>query len=390
MQVKIVLVGEIMAGEPLLIFTALLVLILKGAGRCVNMSTIFMFGVAVFLMLIGYLVSDLIAMTDPSQYLRGWARVALYGFDMLALAVVVSHGSRHLWWFAFGLGAGILINLLLVPTPLNVTSWKLGYGQGIGLLVALLAGFLGRVAGPLVIAGVGIVSNFLDFRSFSGIFIGVSGIMMAQSRRQGTQRRYLIRALLFVVALTVASTVIVVTLMLSDEEFNLRRKESNLGRYIGLVVAARAVIDSPFIGYGSWAADKHYVVILNQELANAAAGTNIPVTKAESIMPHSQLIQAWLEGGLLGVLFFLIYGWHLLLALHWLTFSHMPDRMTPLYLVFVGTGLWNLAASPFLGGQHRINIACAVVVLALLVKERGLAINTNMQARKHMANKYSA
>jgi O-antigen ligase len=125
--------------------------------------------------------------------------------------------------------------------------------------------------------------------------------------------------------------------------------------------------------------------MLNEDLARATAGTKkTQVRKAESILPHSQLLQAWVEGGFLGALFFLIYGRQLLLALLWLGLRHVPGRLTPLYLLFVVSGLWNLAASPFLGA-HRINIACAVAAVALLARERKLAMRTNSGAKQAVA-----
>jgi O-antigen ligase len=158
-----------------------------------------------------------------------------------------------------------------------------------------------------------------------------------------------------------------------DAETAVRRQESNVGRYVGLMVAGRAIVDSPILGYGSWSGDRRYVEILNRELSSAAYGTGFRVEKRiESLLPHSQVLQAWVEGGLLGALFFFFYGAQLLVGLRCLAFQHVPGRLTPLYLFFVVSGLWNLLASPFLG-VHRVYIACAIATLALLSRERATA-----------------
>jgi O-antigen ligase len=362
-------VGDILAGEFLLSLVGLAVFVLRGVGRGVNATSILLYGAAVFLMLLGYVISDLFAATESEQYVRGWARVVMLGLDILALLIIVSRGERHLRWFALGLALGIAVDLLTASTPFSIPGWKLGYGFAAGILLALFAGSRGRAAAAMLFASLGALSVLLDFRSLGGVLIVAAGILLAQAGRERFRSRWLARALLLAAALAASGTLLAIALQQSDAEYDLRRQESNLGRYVGVLVAARAVADSPWIGYGSWAGDRRYVAMLNQEMARATAGTKIRVSRTESILPHSQLLQAWVEGGILGALFFLIYGWQLLLALPWLALRHQPGRLTPLLLLFVVSGAWSLAASPFLG-QHRVHIACAVAALALLARER--------------------
>jgi O-antigen ligase len=386
MQAKFGLeLGDLVVGEPLLFALGLGTFLLFGMGRSIPPALVFWSASAAGLMLLGYLLSDLFSDTNPEQYVRGWARVAVLAADLLALYVVVSHGARHLWWFALGLALGMLIQWGAgapagggSPTttgpfspgaaPFSMMNFKEGLGLGFAILAALAAGFLGRSIGALLLATLGALTVLLDFRSL-GAGLLVCAALFAFMRRFGSQQARLWRALLTAAGLAVAAALLAVTLAQGDSQVEARRDESNLNRYVGMSVAWRAIADSPFLGYGSWSGDKAHVDLLNQELFRAAAGTDIPVTRTESLLPHSQLLQAWIEGGFLAALFFLFYGWQALRSLAWLALHHAPGRLTPLYLLFIVTGLWDLAASPFLG-SHRVSIECAMAAMALLAGER--------------------
>jgi O-antigen ligase len=167
-----------------------------------------------------------------------------------------------------------------------------------------------------------------------------------------------------------ATGLVAMLLTQSDDEYHQRRQESNIGRYAGIVVAARAIADSPIVGYGSWAGDKEYLQMLRSELARASAGKDVRTGRTgDSILPHSQLLQVWVEGGLLAAILFLLFGLSLLRGLRWLVLYHRSGPLTPLYALIIINGLWNLLFSPFLG-MHRINVALALAVLSLLAWER--------------------
>lgn len=371
MQLKFELeVGELPVGELALAVLGICVVLVRGVGAWIRGRTIAIYAAASFLMLLGYLVSDLVAQTTPAQYLRGWARVAMLGLDLAALLIVVSHGARLLAWFVLGVVLGILCDFMVREMPFTALNFKLGYGYALVLLLALVSGFLGRFLASLLLALFGAASILLDFRSLGAVSMLAAGIhfvhvLMGRSRRHWG--RGAIAALLLLAA---AAGLGALTFATEDAKTELRRKQSDIGRIIGITVAAQAVTDSPLVGYGSWAGDKNYVALYDRALARATTGTQIRITtKNESMLPHSQVLQAWVEGGVLAAAFFLLYAWHGLASLRWLALRHAPDRLTPLYLILVLMGLWNLAASPFLG-PHRTAIECSIAALALLARER--------------------
>lgn len=372
LQVKVVVVGELYAGEILLLATAALTVLVRGVGRRVVPWLPWAFAVAGFLMLLGYVVADLVAATTPAQYLRGWARTVLFGLDFLALILLVSHGQRLLAWFTAGMAIGILLDMQIADTELTVTSWKSGYGFAVGMLAVLLAGHLPALLGGTILGAFGVLSILLDFRSLGAVFLLAGGILLARSREGVTQHGRWLRMMLVIAGTAAALAAVAMTMIQSDSDFHKRRQESNIGRYVGLQVAFKAITDSPFVGYGSWAADKAYVQLLRREFDKASAGKDIRGDPGDSLLPHSQLLQAWVEGGFLAVIFFAMLAVGLLWALRWLVFFHRRGTLTPLYTVLVIKGMWDLCFSPFLG-QHRLHMASVLATLSLLAWERAAA-----------------
>ena len=106
--------------------------------------------------------------------------------------------------------------------------------------------------------------------------------------------------------------------------------------------------------------------------------THRSVEVSRSLLPHSQILQAWVEGGALGIAFFGLYGWRLIGTIHWYVWKKLPDVLTPLSLFLVVSGFWSLLASPFLG-IARIDIAMAVGAIAISIHERRMAARASLR-----------
>jgi O-antigen ligase len=206
-----------------------------------------------------------------------------------------------------------------------------------------------------------------DYRSIGALCLVVSAIMLWQRARiqGGMGKNWLRSGVIAAIAVAVLATL----LWLTQDQFSERRQQSNIGRYVGLLVAWRAINESPLIGYGSWAADERFGRMFKAEVERIDRDNPRSENVRRSLLPHSQLLQAWVEGGVLGLAFFVFYGVRLVGALRWLAWKRPPDVMTPLFLYFLMSGLWNLFASPFLG-FHRIYVALAVALIAVAAHER--------------------
>jgi hypothetical protein len=213
----------------------------------------------------------------------------------------------------------------------------------------------------------------------TGVLVGVS-LLWRLAFRDGA--RWQVRKIAWlVVAATLTSAAVYVGLQLTETQYETRRLESNLGRYARIVIAIQAVADSPVIGYGSWAVSEQYLRAIREAEASASAQLGRRINLGDSLMPHSQLLQAWVEGGVLAAAFFCFYGWQLALGLWWLLHRHPVGALTPLYLYTVYTGLWNVAASPFLGIM-RVYVALGIAVAAVLAWERRRAPRSTAAPRR--------
>lgn len=359
MSFEVKFVGDLRIGELLIPVFALSLLIFKGSGPRFEARGFLLFLFLGALMFIGYLISDLVADTTPAQYLRGWARVALFLFDCLALMIVVSHRERMLWWFVIGLAIGAIADLTLADVA--ITKWKTGYAEPIGLLVAALSGLIPLTSvGALLLFAFGLACIGLDYRSFGAVFSVAGGASFAFGRQRTARVAVIATGV-------VALAAVIFAVSLTESEYADRRRESNIGRASVIRIAWEAIVDSPLLGYGSWAADKRYLQRLRRASEQASAELGKKTRFGASMLPHSQLLQGWIEGGILAAFFFMVYGVLLARSLWRMTRGNVDPRMRGLYLVILLLGCWNLVASLFLG-VHRLYIAMAVAVIYVLAK----------------------
>jgi O-antigen ligase len=174
------------------------------------------------------------------------------------------------------------------------------------------------------------------------------------------------RSMIMVVAGVAAAAVTVFTLLAnSNAEFAQRRGASDIGRFAGLKVAAIAITDSPILGYGSWGhgtekyADLYFADTLGDMMK---IGAENMMGSGTGFLPHSQILQAWMEGGILAALFFLAYGWYTVVTIRDLAFAKVQTRFRGFLLALLLLNLWHLVMSPFMGG-HRLDIASTVAIL---------------------------
>ena len=375
--VKLDLVGDLFLLEPLVALVALQCVLSRGLGKYFDATVFLGFVGAGLVTFCGYLLSDLMAANEPWQYLKGWGRVMFLIADCAALMILAAHDRRNLWWLALGIGAGGIASLLVEGLPL--TQWKLGYGEYAVMLVLALAPLLPALFAIVLILAFGAICLFADYRSLGAVCLIVGAVMMWPRSGMRTASNNWMR---ITVVMGLATTVLAALLWITHEDNAERRQQSNIGRYAGLVVAWRAITESPIIGYGSWAANEKFGRMFKAEVEAMDRNDRSPLPTTRSLLPHSQLLQAWIEGGLLGLAFFMLYGWRLVGSLHWMTLKRPRDVLSALFLFSLVNSLWNLIGSPFLGA-HRIGIAMAIAVIAVCAHEKWTAEVTR---KKSLAN----
>jgi O-antigen ligase len=131
-----------------------------------------------------------------------------------------------------------------------------------------------------------------------------------------------------------------------------------------------AIADSPVFGHGSWATGKTYALRVLRDLAQAGYPINPATawtfTHSEHLPTHSYLLGAWVEGGALATVFWLVV---IGLCVHFLLRYYKRSDPFIALLTFVVIGLlWDTMFSPF-GAQERLEVAYGLVLLLFARRE---------------------
>jgi O-antigen ligase len=130
--------------------------------------------------------------------------------------------------------------------------------------------------------------------------------------------------------------------------------------YIGI----KAIEASPIIGHGSWARNPKYTTEALADLKKDGYNVDpnlINQLKGEDTIPaHSYLLEAWVDGGILGGLFWLvILG---LVAAVFLTLYAIRESLSPLIAFLMMYLTWSILLSPY-GSDQRVTAVYSILVL---------------------------
>jgi len=333
--------------------------------------------VALLLTLAGYMLSDYVCDSPPDQYLRGWGRIALVITDFVFLSVIIAHDRRNLWWFAAGLGLGGVLYLRLVhhfPLPM----WKFGVfddGQRTGYSEYMVVGFAAfalllppRLA-SLGFVWLGLMSFHYDFRSHGGICGLIAAVMWLKADRRGERAARPNYFRWLVIGAALAGSLYAVLRMTENDYTLQRRTASDVGRQFGLEVGLRAVLASPLIGHGSWGTARELATIERQVgREDFVDSEELLSYSGNGMSVHSEILQSWVEGGILGASFFLYLGLLLIKLFRAACLDRPLDPLTPIILYFFAYGGWDLVNSPF-AATTRLHLALAAAVLVMVSAE---------------------
>jgi hypothetical protein len=269
--------------------------------------------------------------------------------------------------------------------------WKFGYGESVTWFLILLAAAIvtNKRMGPYAAIGIIVSAAALNismgFRSLGGICFLVAGYLLLQAR-WGQQlskiRTWPWRVLLIGMVLVTFGVVVFQTYdylagsgLLGEvaQRNYLSQASGEYGLLLGgrseVLVSSRAVLDSPFLGHGSWAKDYQYSSLLNE--LRQQAGYIAGVEDEEGLIPtHSHLLGAWVEAGLLGAVFWM---WILSLPARVLIRSHgTMDYLTPLMAFVAFLLIWDIFFSPYGAERRFVTPYYVVVLMTYLGADRGI------------------
>ncbi|MFC7537243.1 hypothetical protein ACFQPG_07665 [Sphingomonas sp. GCM10030256] len=329
------------------------------------------------LWLFGAIVTDLYRATPIEDFARGWLKVVVLIFALLALDRAARQDAflpRFFW-------VGVVVGLAAKPLFFEVygfaeAPWKFGLGlAAAGAWFSLLPRRMPdtiRAVGSLALA---VLSLYLDFRSFFAILmLSAAAVVFRQSISKylfGDQASLQTRAMIVIITVGVcAGTVSMYEYAAGSGQLGHAaqakyRMQSDLGLSLlqagrqETLVSVQAIADAPLLGHGSWAKDWTYVDMLAQELQ--ARGAFIPPSfgKDGLVPSHSYILGAWVEHGVLAVPFWILFVTVCVRAIKAGVSSTDSSRRI---LIFLGLlNLWDMFFSPF-GAQQRVLVAAAIVM----------------------------
>lgn len=366
------LMGELYTTEIILPFFTLLLLFSGKEKRVFQGKIFWKFVLSMIVLIIGYMISDLIGGTSQFNYLRGWGRNAVLLSDIICLSIIATTDKRYLWWYIFGMALGSIIYLQSTGVVFTGPNWKLAYSQPVFLLMLVAAYFIPNKLTIYLVLAMGIFSFYMDSRSFSSICILLAGILWIRQGNPETFQTSKLKGLGKIILAGGIGIYLVISIMAkTEEDFGNRRDMSSLSRAAALRIGVIAIMDSPILGYGSWGeGTKKYAAMLYKETQSdmrELGASNLH--QGTTFLAHSQILQSWMEGGILAAQLFIYYGYQILASLKTTILRRRLDYMTRFYCYFLISAFWGLFMNPY-SGSHRLGIAFAIAIIC--------AINTEM------------
>jgi O-antigen ligase len=366
--------GLLFIGEILLSFFGIYILInlaiqpfYKQRKNIFNEPIFQQFLIALAISLFGFFLSDWITNNSTANFLRGWAKLVFLILDVVALGFASYENPWNIWWFNVGLGVGGMIKSLIVGDIFGADNWKGQFSPAISLLLLICTSPIPNQKILAWLIGLfGLVNMYVDARSLALQCLIVSFIIwfkLKNSFRFSWRKIIIPTVSIFLLLLLIYSQ--------SQSTFTNRRETSNTVRGAGYQIAFKAIWDSPIIGYGSWAKNRELAkeyIDLTRHTYNTY--TMPKIDEIENIPAHSQILQSWVEGGILGITFFTLYGYRLVQALFHLVVQKSYNQFFPLFIFNFLISLWHLIASPF-ASAHRISVAVSVVMICILARQFG-------------------
>ena len=141
-----------------------------------------------------------------------------------------------------------------------------------------------------------------------------------------------------------------------------------LGGRTEILATFPAIYDSPILGHGSWAKEPLYIILQNQALARLGYKTAWNIADEdlqEGLIPtHSYFFGAWVDGGILGAVF---WGWIFVLTARVLLRVY-PDTavLLPAVSFLAFFMLWEILFSPY-GTPGRATFPYSFVMMMTLL-----------------------
>ena len=380
--VEIETIGRLFATD--IIIMAIFPLMLLSRYKRLNNRFAIIIIIMGLLWLFNQIITDLIRDIPSIDYYRGWAKICVTLVHFTTLFLLIYDKKRCILLFALGLSIGNLLEYYLNPGIYAIDyPWKFGIGKSVTWIVVVAASLLFKRSFILSIILLGfafILNLYMDFRSLSGIcFISTIYLSLQWywTNKNKNKINLSFRQLVTIgILLTFASYIFLEGYehlakqgFLGETAQKKYKWQSSgdfgvlLGGRSEILVSSRAIMNSPIIGYGSWAKDLNFAELMNYLMRDLGY---IPETGSESelIPTHSYIFGAWVEAGICGALF---WGFVMALIARVLTMMHNTRKdLSVLVTFFAFLLLWDIFFSPFGSDQRFIAPYYVIVILSFM------------------------
>ena len=358
-------------------------------GRFLKSSFVYVFLLLGGLYFFGQFFTDILLEIPFTDYARGWAKISVTIIIFCSLFMVIGSDRRKILICAFGIVSGQILQFYFNPGIFTADyPWKFGIGSPVTWLLMIFAAVFSTQKKKLIDTWyvlpffAGALNLYFGLRSLAGIcFLTVAYLMLQAflKGRKGKEGKKLSKQKIILLAIGFLGAAILIVnfyelsarqgwLGVDQQRKYETQAQGELGLLIGgrseILVSARAILESPIIGHGSWAKDWEYAEML-VELKRRLGYSTGPAQELGLIPTHSHLFGAWVEAGIFGAVF---WGWMLLLPIRAsLRLFTTQDPHTPLFIFIAFILTWGILFSPF-GSTLRFMIpfyaVCMIDVLS--------------------------
>jgi hypothetical protein len=369
-------IGEFVLAAALGVAVLGLVLDHAIAGALLRSRLLWIFVACQVVALLGYVVSDLYWGSTTTDMARGWARMIFLTIDIVAIAFLFDVPSYRpeigfvMFLTGYGLGSAAAT---LMGNVLFDDYWKFGWGPSVTIFVILLAPRAGFWLAQAACIALGVVHLALDFRSMAAICLLTPAVVILQ--RFPLKGRVI--AVVCAIFLGVAALGSSRLTRAASDPGDIRAVRSDVERTAMVQAAWEGFMRSPWLGNGSWFSKsdvmQQFFALRYQKSWEAGIGSFGEDDGDLGFAIHSQILVALAEGGVLGGVFFAVYGVMLLWTLGVLAFARDWNVWSNIIVFYLLLKFCDLCTSPF-SGFHRVLIAVAAGLI-LLIKYRPTSVH---------------
>lgn len=386
--VKIDIVGELHPAELLLF--ALCPILVSRWGKRLQSRNVFILLCLGGVWFFSQVITDLVRATPVNDLMRGWAAIVFFITDFIALYLLLAQSTKRIQKFIIAFACGGVLQVIFDPyANAAVEWWKFGYGLPVSLLLLSFASIYwpNRLNLIVIFGGLlGVLSIYLNARSLGGMLLTTVLVYFVASKQSVRSKLFkggfkivlcrLVGLLFLISSAMLFGYIVVGQTGILDEKAKIKYDmvvNNNIGLFgiiLGgrseILVSSKAVIDSPFIGHGSWAKNakyKKYSLALydlgfTDDLDQLKFGLE---RSPDLILAHSTIMQAWVWAGIAGTLFWFYVAW-LAIKTFVVAVQFQAPYLLLLIFVLIRVG-WDWAFSPFAGGVMRFTWAWEIILI---------------------------